>query len=104
MSRDVQEAIDALQGRNVRETILNFTEYRQGWNVRVWREYPPSEDRMTHHLIQAEKQPIHKLILSKLFVEMDELADAILQVDRVNAVEVKLMNGGDGVVFYKDWP
>ena len=89
--------------REVRETVLNLVDFRKGWNIRVWREWPEAI-RITFYNMNTEKTDIHNLVVTHHHNEMADLAEEILKLDRVNAVEVKLMHGGDGVVLYKEWP
>ena len=78
--------------------------FAAGWSMRVWREEPPASlfpapgrVRMDDDIFVAigkfVDQPVSQL----------ELAKAILELPRVNAVEIVDM-AGFGEVLYKDWP
>ena len=88
--------------KEVKETILHF-QYKGKWNVRVWREFPTDKPLMATHEIHMERGDIQKVMNQQPYVDQNLLAADVLKIDRVNAVEVKEING-DGVVLYKEWP
>lgn len=79
--------------------------YATGWVARVWRQ----EDIGNPHLYVPGRTTPDDDVLKTIsrFVQMPvppvELAQAILALERVNAVEVIDMSGF-GEVLYKDWP
>lgn len=64
--------------------------------VRVWRAEDKIQDEYDTNDIQA-------LVYSQKHWTSSSLAKALLQLSRVNAVEVKDAFG-NGVVLYKEWP
>lgn len=88
-------------------SLVPYLPYATGWTMRVWREeklssYTPGRFDPGRTRIDDD---IHGVI--QRFVQMPvaplEIAEAVLALDRVNAVEVIDM-AGFGEVLYKDWP
>lgn len=70
---------------------------RNEFTIRVWRQEKAGFQMNHEHF----RYRIRTAIEGKKVRE--EIADAILAVDSVNAVEVVDIYG-DGLVYYKDWP
>lgn len=67
------------------------------WVIRVWREESDLQDRYDNSDII--------LMLDEQYADYPtKIAEAVLEMPRVNAVEVVDRIKGDGVVVYKDWP
>lgn len=67
--------------------------------IRVWRQ-EESFDTMNRHSTQGD---VMNALSATELNGFNEIASAVLALERVNAVEV-LDQYGDGVVLYKDWP
>lgn len=81
------------------ESILPFTCSSGGWSIRVWRE-EPSGDVASHDDIDERVKKLNR----KKFLKAKPIAKALIEMERVNAVEVKDFITGVGIVVYKDWP
>lgn len=67
--------------------------------IRCWRQ----EENYTPETNHKNAKDIG-VALSKLATkDLKEIAEWLLQIDRMNAVEV-IDQGGFGIVLYKDWP
>lgn len=69
------------------------------YTIRLWRQESNYDDKNSEESIKAAADAIKDLKTE----DKKEIAEAILKVDRMNAVEV-LDGTGNGVIFYKDWP
>lgn len=70
-----------------------------GFNIRCWRE----EDQYSKDVgVKSYDDIILRLDNSRPETK-EQIARELLKVHRMNAVEV-LDDGGDGCVFYSDWP
>jgi hypothetical protein len=82
------------------ESITNFT-WSRGFEVRVWRHEKPGFNRAQKD-IQSKLEKFKPK--SKTFYSVvEELANYLVKISRVNAVEVR-SNKQNGVVIYKNWP
>lgn len=84
------------------ESMTRFTEL-PGLTVRCWREendYNSDIETATYEEIRVE---IDKLNENPHLLSRVGIATTLLNIDRMNAVEVLDING-DGCVVYKDWP
>ena len=82
-------------------------EYHIGpYTVRVWSDF---NDECNYQEVSkaifeiADNNSSHSQ-LSNEYSDEETVAEKILSLDKVNAVEVKYSSSGMGVVFYKDWP
>jgi hypothetical protein len=74
------------------------------YNIRMWRQEKAYSDSSSVEVYDiARKLLENQKHWFKDKTSKSEVAQALLQVDRMNAVEV-LDEMGDGVVMYKDWP
>lgn len=72
-----------------------------GLKIRIWREEKETpEDPGTFDKPYDLQEAMDRLDVHKSFYEM---AKELLEIERVNAVEI-LDPAGDGIVIYKDWP
>ncbi len=82
----------------LRESMTKFP--LLGCMFRVWREEvtkPPFYDSRDEVLSEARR------LRQQPMINEWGLAEGLLNLDRVNAVEV-LDSNGEGMVCYKDWP
>jgi len=97
--------INLYRERISKTSLSPYLSYAQGWTMRIWREervdsttlYIPGRcktDDDVHNAIQRFVQ---------LPASMLDVAKGILELPRVNAVEIIDM-AGFGEVLYKDWP
>jgi hypothetical protein len=78
---------------NIREYIIKTS--TKNFDIRIWRQYPEDLHTFVKDLWDLP--------------DIDEVAGKILELDRVNAVEVvpnnyKFNLVSVGSVYYKDWP
>lgn len=69
------------------------------YTIRLWRQEHDYEDKNSEESIKAAADAIKDLKTE----DKKEIAEAILKVDRMNAVEV-VDEQNFGCVLYKDWP
>lgn len=69
------------------------------YTIRLWRQELNYEDKNSEESIKAAADAIKDLKTE----DKKEIAETILKVDRMNAVEV-LDETGNGICTYKDWP
>lgn len=67
------------------------------WTIRVWREI---ELGKTENRTEIRNRAVDATLCHKT---EEEIAKYVLELDRVNAVEV-LNFKGEGEVLYRDWP
>lgn len=91
--------------RVVRVALAPYLPYAAGWVMRVWREHSmedpgvfnPGRNQIDPDILGRVSQ------FSNIGTLPLEIARAVLNLERVNAVEVTDMTGF-GDVLYKDWP
>jgi hypothetical protein len=81
------------------ESITQIETALPNYIIRVWRQ----ENDYTQAIEETTQQEIEKVLKGVPWpLTRKQIADALFEIDRVNAVEVKLQ--GNGVVMYKNWP
>lgn len=66
------------------------------WTVRIWRHQDKLQD-------EYDNSVLTQLIFSHRWRNKAELAEALAEQERVNAVEVKDEHG-EGILIYPEWP
>lgn len=95
--------IHVTRERISRINLSPYLHYARGWTMRVWREEPKDKQFEANQTlpdpdIQARINSAVQFPLSPY-----DLALRVLELERVNAVEV-VDTVGAGEVLYKDWP
>lgn len=85
------------QDRIYIESMTKVTDIEKNLAVRCWRhelnkDYNPTSNKREITEVLAQEYPTAYAA-----------AEAVLEIDRMNAVEI-LDSDGNGVVLYKDWP
>lgn len=84
-----------------RVNLGDFNVFYGGSFMRVWREERPE---LGWNFARTRDEIHQKIELNiRGVVGMREMAEAVLAMDRVNAVEI-VDSHGQGMVAYKDWP
>jgi hypothetical protein len=86
---------------NIREYIIKTS--TKNFDIRIWRQYPEVVTKESNNDLHTFVKDLWDL------PDIDEVAGKILELDRVNAVEVvpnnyKFNLVSVGSVYYKDWP
>ena len=94
----------------LRERVTRFSpsmylSYAAGWSMRVWREEPLDS---INNYVPGHNQIDHDIVLTlQRFIQHPvsplDLSRAVLELERVNAVECVDLQGS-GEVLYDDWP
>jgi len=99
--------INIYRERVSKTSLSPYLSYATGWTMRIWREEPLS--KFTPGKYEPGRTRLDDDIygIIQRFVQMPvaplEIAEAVLALDRVNAVEITDL-AGFGEVLYKDWP
>jgi hypothetical protein len=91
-------AARAIYGETMPQVIESMTRIiKHPWVIRVWR----TEESLQEHYDNSDII----LMLDEQYADYPtKIAQAVLEMPRVSAVEVVDRIKGDGVVVYKDWP
>ena len=86
-----------------RINLSPFLHYARGWTMRVWRE-EPKEKQFDANQTLPDPDVLQRINSAVQFpMSQQDLALRVLELERVNAVEVTDAVGA-GDVLYKDWP
>lgn len=79
------------------ESIHEF--HTRDYTIRVWMEQASVSDDY-----RDDEADLSDIINKRSYFDKGKLALCVLEMPRVNAVEVKETRCGRGIVLYKDWP
>lgn len=95
--------IHVTRERVTRINLSPYLHYARGWTMRVWRD-EPKDKVFEPNQTQPDPDVLARINSAVQFpMSQYDLALRVLELERVNAVEVTDTVGA-GDVLYKDWP